>query len=56
VCSKLPVSLDYSYLIAASSFSDLYLLIHNYSTVDNHTYHYRFICFFFVILRFIFIF
>jgi hypothetical protein len=46
VCSKLPVSLDYPYLIAASSFSNLYLLIHNYSTVDNHTYHYRFICFF----------
>ena len=47
VCSKLPVSLDYPYLIAASGFSDLYLLIHNYSTVGNHTYHYRLKCFFF---------
>jgi hypothetical protein len=46
VCSKLPVSLDYPYLIAASGFSDLYLLIHNYSTVGNHTYHYRFKYFF----------
>ena len=47
VCPKLPVSLDYPYLIAASGFSDLYLLIHNYSTVGNHTYHYRFISVFF---------
>jgi hypothetical protein len=46
VCSKLHVSLDCPYLIAASGFSDLYLLIHNYSTVGNHTYHYRFIWFF----------
>jgi hypothetical protein len=47
VCPKLPVSLDYPYLITASGFSDLYLLMHNYSTVGNHTYHYRFISAFF---------
>ena len=46
VFPQLPVFLDYLYLIAASGFSDLYLLIHNYSIVGNHTYHYRFICFF----------
>ena len=45
VCPKLPVSLDCPYLIAALGFSDLYLLIHNYSTVGNHTYHYRFMFF-----------